>query len=417
MPKFDLNAIELNIRRDPTVHDGQFSNNGWLQELPKPMTKLTWDNAVLIGPKMAERLQIKTEDVVELELNGKKVQGAVWIQAGHPDNSVTIFLGYGRKRAGRVGTAQGFDAYALRTSAAPWIASGVTIRKTGETYKLASTQGYQSMDTPDGGHRPLVRETTLEEYRKEPEFAKEEQPPKELTLYEPYPYEKEDYSWGMTIDLNSCVGCNNCMVACQSENNIAVVGKEQVVIGRHMHWIRVDTYYQGDRDNPKAFFQPVPCMQCENAPCEVVCPVGATNHSPEGLNDMIYNRCVGTRYCSNNCPYKVRRFNFLLFQDWETPQYKMMRNPDVTRAQPRRDGKVHLLHATHQRAADRRGEGRPQDQRYGVADGVPAVVSGGCDCVWQYQRSEQQGFEVEGAGAELQPAGRVEHAAADDLFG
>jgi molybdopterin-containing oxidoreductase family iron-sulfur binding subunit len=328
--KTEQNSIELNIRRDPTVYDGQFSNNGWLQELPKPMTKLTWDNAVLIGPKMAERLQVKVEDVVELELNGKKVQGPVWIQAGHPDNSVTVTLGYGRTRAGRVGTAQGFNAYALRTSAAPWIATGLQIRKTGETYKLASTQGMQSMDTPDGGHRPLVRETTLEEYRKEPAFAKEEEPAPGLTLYKPYPYKEEAYAWGMAIDLNSCVGCNNCMIACQSENNIAVVGKEQTVIGRHMHWIRVDAYYQGDRDNPKAFFQPVPCMQCENAPCEVVCPVGATNHSSEGLNDMVYNRCVGTRYCSNNCPYKVRRFNFLLFQDWETPQYKMMRNPDVT---------------------------------------------------------------------------------------
>jgi molybdopterin-containing oxidoreductase family iron-sulfur binding subunit len=329
-PLADTNAIELNIRRDPTIYDGQFSNNGWLQELPKPMNKLTWDNAVQIGPKMAERLGIKVEDVVELELNGKKVTGPVWIQAGHPDNSVTVTLGYGRKRAGRVGTAQGFDAYALRTTAAPWIATGLQIRKTGETYKLASTQGYQSMDTPDGGHRPLVRETTLEEYRKDPAFAKEDEPAPGLTLYKPYPYKEEDYAWGMAIDLNSCVGCNNCMLACQSENNIAVVGKEQAVIGRHMHWIRVDAYYQGDRDNPKAFFQPVPCMQCENAPCEVVCPVGATNHSSEGLNDMVYNRCVGTRYCSNNCPYKVRRFNFLLFQDWETPQYKMMRNPDVS---------------------------------------------------------------------------------------
>ena len=328
----DPNSIELNIRRDPTIYDGQFSNNGWLQELPKPMTKLTWDNAVLIGPKMAERLQIKVEDVVELELNGKKVTGPVWIQAGHPDNSVTVTLGYGRRRAGRVGTAQGFDAYALRTTAAPWIATGLQIRKTGETYKLASTQGYQTMDTPDGGHRPLVRETTIEDYRARPNFAAEEgeEPAPGLTLYKPYPYKEEDYAWGMAIDLNSCVGCNNCMLACQSENNIAVVGKEQTVIGRHMHWIRVDAYYQGDRDNPKAFFQPVPCMQCENAPCEVVCPVGATNHTPEGLNDMVYNRCVGTRYCSNNCPYKVRRFNFLLFQDWETPQYKMMRNPDVS---------------------------------------------------------------------------------------
>jgi len=331
-PKADSSAIELNIRRDSTIYDGQFSNNGWLQELPKPMSKLTWDNAVLIGPAMAKRLGIATEDVVELELNSKKISGPVWIQAGHPDNSVTVTLGYGRKRAGRVGTAQGFDAYALRTSEAPYIATGVTIRKTGDTYKLASTQGMQSMDTPDGGHRPLVRETSLEEYKKNANFAHEEEPevPRDVTLYPDYHYEKEMYAWGMAIDLNSCVGCNNCMIACQSENNIAVVGKEQTVIGRHMHWIRVDTYYEGDRDNPKAFFQPVPCMQCENAPCEVVCPVGATNHSSEGLNDMVYNRCVGTRYCSNNCPYKVRRFNFLLFQDWETPQYKMMRNPDVT---------------------------------------------------------------------------------------
>jgi molybdopterin-containing oxidoreductase family iron-sulfur binding subunit len=331
-------TIELNIRRDPTIYDGQFSNNGWLQECPKPMNKLTWDNAVLIGPRMGERLQIKTCDVVELELNGRKVSGPVWIQPGVPDNSVTVTLGYGRTRAGRVGTAQGFNAYALRTSAAPWFATGLQIRKTGDTYVLASTQGYQSMDTPNGDHRPLVRETALEEYRKDPNFAKEqgEEPAPGLTLYKPYPYKEEDYAWGMAIDLNSCVGCNNCMIACQSENNIAVVGKEQCAIGRHMHWIRIDTYYQypdqeaRDRDNPKAFFQPVPCQQCENAPCEVVCPVGATNHSTEGLNDMVYNRCVGTRYCSNNCPYKVRRFNFLLFQDWVTPQYKMMRNPDVS---------------------------------------------------------------------------------------
>ncbi len=362
-------AIELNIRRDPTIYDGQFSNNGWLQELPKPMTKLTWDNPILIGPKMAQRLGISTEDVVELELNGKKVKGPVWIQAGHPDNSVTITLGYGRTRAGRVGTAQGFNAHALRTTAAPYIASGVKITKTGATYKLASTQGMQSMETPDGAVRPLVRETTLEEYKKEPNFAQEEEVPKDLTLYTPYPYDKEDYAWGMTIDLNSCVGCNNCMVACQSENNIAVVGKEQVVIGRHMHWIRVDAYYQGDRDNPKAFFQPVPCMQCENAPCEVVCPVGATNHTTEGLNDMVYNRCVGTRYCSNNCPYKVRRFNFLLFQDWDTPQYKMMRNPDVS---VRSRGVMEKCTYCVQRINERRIDAEKEDRKINDAELVTA---------------------------------------------
>jgi MoCo/4Fe-4S cofactor protein with predicted Tat translocation signal len=323
-------GLEINFRRDPSIYDGQFSNNGWLQELPKPMTKMTWDNPVLVSPKMAERMGLASEDLVNISLNGKTVTAPVWVQAGHPDNSITVFLGYGRRRAGRAGTGAGFDMYPLRYSATPWFTAGASIAKAGGTYKLATTQGYQTMETQDGNSRPLVRTATLEEFRKEPDFAREEEPPKELTLYKPYPYGSEAYAWGMAIDLNACVGCNNCIVACQSENNIAVVGKEQVVLGRHMHWLRVDAYYQGDRDNPKAYFQPVPCQQCENAPCEVVCPVGATNHSTEGLNDMVYNRCVGTRYCSNNCPYKVRRFNFLLFQDFETPQYKMMRNPDVT---------------------------------------------------------------------------------------
>ena len=325
-------AIELNFRRDPSIYDGRFANNGWLQELPKPLTKLTWDNPVMIGPAMAERMKLNFKDVVELEFNGKKVKGPIWIQAGHPDNSVTVFLGYGRSKAGRIGTGAGFDVYALRPSQNPWFATGVKLTPTGETYNLASTQGYQTMETPDGSKRPLVQERSLEQYKKEPNFAKEGEPPKELTLYKPeeFPYEKETYAWGMAIDLNKCVGCNNCIVACQSENNIAVVGQEQTLKGRHMHWIRVDAYYNGPRENPKGFFQPVPCMQCENAPCELVCPVQATLHSSEGLNDMVYNRCVGTRYCSNNCPYKVRRFNFLLFQDWETPQFKLMRNPDVT---------------------------------------------------------------------------------------
>ncbi len=322
--------VELNFRRDPSIYDGRFSNNGWLQELPKPLTKLTWDNPIMIGPAMAERLKLNFKDVAELEFQGKKVKGATWVQAGHPDNSITVFLGYGRTRAGRVGTGTGFDVYPLRTSQAPWFAGGAKLTATGETYDLASTQGYQTMETPDGGNRPLVQERSLAEYKKDPNFAKEGEPPADLTLYKPFDYSKETYSWGMAIDLNACVGCNNCIVACQSENNIAVVGKEQTLRGRHMHWLRVDAYYNGPRDNPKGFFQPVPCMQCEDAPCELVCPVQATIHSSEGLNDMVYNRCVGTRYCSNNCPYKVRRFNFLLFQDWETPQFKLMRNPDVT---------------------------------------------------------------------------------------
>jgi len=324
------NVVEINFRRDPSIYDGSFANNGWLQELPKPMSKMTWDNPVLIGPAMAERLHLQSKDLVELELNGKKVTAPVWIQAGHPDESITVHLGYGRRRAGRAGTGTGFDFYALRYSAALWFTTGVNVAKTDGTYPLASTQGYQTMDTQDGTSRPLVRRASLEEYHREPKFAQEEEPPAGLTLYPGYDYSKEPHAWGMAIDMNACVGCNNCIVACQSENNIPIVGKEQVVLGRHMHWLRVDAYYEGDRANPQAYFQPVPCMQCENAPCELVCPVGATVHSTEGLNDMVYNRCVGTRYCSNNCPYKVRRFNFLLFQDWETPELKMMRNPDVS---------------------------------------------------------------------------------------
>jgi len=228
-----------------------------LQELPKPLTKLTWDNPIMIGPAMAERLKLNFKDVAELELNGKKVKGAVWIQAGHPDNSITVFLGYGRTRAGRVGSGAGFDVYPLRISQTPWFADGAKLTATGETYNLASTQGYQTMETPDGSERPLVQERNLEEYKKEPNFAKEGEPKPDLTLYPGFDYSKEAYSWGMAIDLNSCVGCNNCIIACQSENNIAVVGREQTLKGRHMHWLRVDTYYNGPRENPKGFFPAV----------------------------------------------------------------------------------------------------------------------------------------------------------------
>jgi len=324
------NAIEINFRRDPSIYDGRFANNGWLQELPKPMSKLTWDNPLLMGPKFADEHKppLKNGDMVRVSLNGKSIDLPLWIQAGHADHSVTVFLGYGRQRAGRVGNEQGFDVYSLRSSAEPWFTSGVQIERIAGHYILASTQGYQTMDTGDT-ERPVFHVQDLEEYKKEPE-SDEEKPQDNETLYPAYDYKSQPYAWGMAIDLNACVGCNNCIIACQSENNIPVVGKDQVNHGRHMHWLRVDAYYQGDRNNPKAYFQPVPCMQCENAPCELVCPVGATTHSTEGLNDMIYNRCVGTRYCSNNCPYKVRRFNFFLFQDWDTPQFKMQRNPDVT---------------------------------------------------------------------------------------
>ncbi|MBV9182361.1 MAG: TAT-variant-translocated molybdopterin oxidoreductase [Acidobacteria bacterium] len=322
------NATELIFRRDPSIYDGRFANNAWLQELPKPMSKMTWDNPLEISPKMAERLRVKGGDMVKLEVDGKSLECPVWIQVGHADGVVTAFLGYGRRRSGRAGTGAGFDFYPLRNSRTTSLATGVQLSPSGRSFLLATTQGFQSMDTGES-QRPLVRTKNLEEYKQEANFD-EERPRENETLYPPYDYKSEPYAWGMAIDLNACVGCNNCVIACQAENNVPVVGKEQVNRGRHMHWLRIDAYYQGDRDNPKAYFQPVPCMQCENAPCELVCPVGATTHSTEGLNDMVYNRCVGTRYCSNNCPYKVRRFNFILFQDWSTPQLKMLRNPDVS---------------------------------------------------------------------------------------
>ena len=318
-------GFELAFRRDPTVYDGRFANNGWLQETPKPMTQITWDNPVLLSVATAKKLGVATESVLEIEVDGRKVKGAVWVTPGHPDDAATVYLGYGRDNAGRVGSGLGFNAYKLRASGTPWIVTNAKVRGTGETYQLASPQGHQSMEG-----RALVRAATLEEFIKNPAFAHEmaEAPAPGLTLYEAYEY--KEHKWGMAIDQNSCIGCKTCVVACQAENNIPVVGKLEVKRGRHMNWLRVDTYHEGTPENPKTYFQPVPCMHCENAPCEVVCPVNATVHSTEGLNDMVYNRCVGTRYCSNNCPYKVRRFNFLLYTDWTTPQLKLLNNPDVT---------------------------------------------------------------------------------------
>ncbi len=318
--------MEIIFRRDPMIYDGEYANNGWLQEAPKPYTQLTWDNPILMNVNTAKDLGLENEDEVEISLDGRTVQGGVWLTPGHPKNSITVFLGYGRTRAGRVGNGPGYNAYQIRSTQKQWVATGVQLKKTGKKFLFATTQGWQNMDGRD-----IVRVATLEDFIANPDFAHEktEAPVEGLTIFQPYDYSKE-YKWGMAIDLNSCVGCKSCVVACVAENNIPVVGKELVKRGRHMHWLRVDNYHEGSVDNPKTYTQPVPCQQCENAPCELVCPVGATVHSTEGLNDMVYNRCVGTRYCSNNCPYKVRRFNFLLYQDWTTPQYKMMRNPDVT---------------------------------------------------------------------------------------
>jgi len=339
-PVTDASALEVVFRPDPSIGDGLNNNNSWLQELPKPVTRLTWDNAAMVSPATAQKLGIKSEDYVELELNGRKVSAPVFITFGHADNSITAHLGYGRLRTGAVGTGTGFNAYLLRTSSAPHFANGLKISKTGKKYPLACVQHQYTIDLE--GHpaeqesvaaleqRDLVQIATLDEFRKDPAFAKHDDTTetKDISLYPNYSY--DGYAWAMSIDLNRCVGCNACVIACQSENNIAVVGKDQTMRGRVMHWIRIDTYFRGGLENPETFFEPLPCMQCENAPCEYVCPVGATTHTPEGLNDMTYNRCVGTRYCSNNCPWKVRRFNFFLYSDWTTKSLYGVRNPDVT---------------------------------------------------------------------------------------
>jgi molybdopterin-containing oxidoreductase family iron-sulfur binding subunit len=350
LPARNADELEFIFRPDPGVYDGRYANNGWLQELPRPVTKLTWDNAALISPHTSEKLgitqkimsrggehgQVRTS-VAEITLSNSKVTAAVWIVPGQAEGVVVLPLGYGRSKSGYTGTNKGFNAYAVRVSSALWTAQGGKLTVTDDLYPMACTQYHHNMEG-----RKILSSATLEEYRKNPAFAHEgdEQPHTDNTLYQNFDYSK-GYAWGMSIDLNSCNGCNACVIACQSENNIPVVGKDQVMRAREMHWIRIDRWYltpgQVDTiedvpalENPPTFFQPVPCMQCENAPCEQVCPVGATVHSSEGLNDMVYNRCIGTRYCSNNCPYKVRRFNFLRFQDWETPSLKLIRNPEVT---------------------------------------------------------------------------------------
>jgi len=334
-------SLEVIFFRDSKVDDGRYANNGWMQELPDPITKMTWDNAVLVSRKTAKELGVVNGDVVEIALNGKSVKGPIWTQPGMADYSLGLALGYGREKAGRVGTGVGFNAYKIFSG--KYIETGATVKKTGETYVLACTQHHWSMEG-----RPAVREANLEEFLKEPTFAQEKfhgvEPPVVKSLY-PNPLDEAKktalHQWGMTVDLNACVGCGTCVVACQSENNIPIVGKDQVLRGREMHWLRVDRYFTSDPkkkhnasrfdfgadmnqtderqqfaewiDDVQAVNQPMMCQMCETAPCENVCPVAATVHDQEGLNVMAYNRCIGTRYCSNNCPYKVRRFNYLDF--------------------------------------------------------------------------------------------------------
>ncbi len=318
-------AIELVLTPSMATYDGRYANNGWLQECPDPVTKLAWDNAACLAPAMAKRLGVKNEDMVSVSIGGKTVDLPVWIVPGQADHTIVTALGYGRTAAGKVGNGIGFDTNPLRSHQEPYVRRGASIERASGTHPLANTQDHGSMEG-----RPLVRELPVEEYRRHPEAIQhmEEHPPLK-SLWKEHSYD-EGYQWGMSIDLNACIGCNACTLACQAENNIPLVGKEQTRKGREMHWIRVDRYFNGDIDQPEMVHQPVPCQHCENAPCEQVCPVAATVHDSEGLNLMVYNRCIGTRYCSNNCPYKVRRFNFFNYTNNYAETIKMAQNPDVT---------------------------------------------------------------------------------------
>jgi molybdopterin-containing oxidoreductase family iron-sulfur binding subunit len=342
-------SIEIIFRPDPNIYDGRWANVGWLQEMPKPVTSLSWDNAAIVSGATLTKLGLEEDDIVEITVGNGRVKAPVIVAPGHPDNSVTVYLGYGREFAGRVGSGQGFNAYQIRNSWAPFYATGA-IRKLDGKWGTAITkshfqdqrgktfgeqgQGNNSLEADEAlGPRGIIRYATLDEFKANPNFAHEgegrDTPSRDTSIFPNWPY-NEPNAWAMSIDMNSCTGCNACIVSCYAENNIAVVGKQQVRIGRNMQWLRIDTYFEGDLAAPRAHFQPMACQHCENAPCEQVCPVGATVHTPEGLNLMVYNRCVGTRYCSNNCPYKVRRFNFLLYSDYETESLKLMRNPDVS---------------------------------------------------------------------------------------
>ena len=311
-------GLALLFRPDPLIWDGHYADNPWLLEMARPFTRLTWDNAALIAPATAKRLGLDTEDVLEIMSNGRKLSTPIFVLPGQAPDCITLPLGWGR-RAGGLAVGVGFDAYQLRSLETPWVGAGV-LSKTGETYRLATTQG---QDRVTG--RDLIREGSLADFQKNPQFLQKKE--NDESLYPPYKYPR--YAWAMSVDLNSCIGCQACAVACQAENNVPIVGKDQVLDNRVMHWLRIDRYYSGSPDDPQTSFEPMPCMHCENAPCEVVCPVHATVHDHSGLNVMVYNRCVGTRFCSNNCPYKVRRFNFYAYADQnERPAESW--NPEVT---------------------------------------------------------------------------------------
>lgn len=333
-PSPQPDGLELQFRPHPAIWDGRFAGNGWLQELPDPLTKLVWGNAALVPPGFARDHELESGDIVRLKVGGRTLEAPVWPMPGQPKDAVTLHLGYGRRRAGQLGSGVGVDAYPLRTSTAMWSAPGLTVTPTGSRETLVTTQRHHDIEGRD-----LLRKADWRRYREDPNFARHRHEEELPSLYpEPKPASETPdtdaprYAWGMVIDFDACIGCNACVAACQSENNIPIVGKDEVRRGREMHWLRIDRYYAGPPENPETALQPIPCMHCENAPCEYVCPVEATQHSVEGLNEMVYNRCIGTRYCSQNCPYKVRRFNWFDYTgpDAELPFHPALQNPDVT---------------------------------------------------------------------------------------
>jgi Fe-S-cluster-containing dehydrogenase component len=317
-------GLEVRVVPDPKLEDGRHSENAWLRELPDPVTKLTWENAALLSPATARRLGVSSGDVVELSRAGRTVVGPALVVPGHADESVTLAAGYGQRVQGPVGQVGGFDAYPLRTVDAPAFAVGLALKPAGRRADLAITQGHFTMEG-----RVIALALDAHELAGAKEELDHHRGP-EPTIHAPVDYSKEEYRWGMGIDLSKCIGCAACTLACQAENNIAVAGRDQVLRSREMHWLRVDRYYEGTPEDPKSVSQPLMCVHCEAAPCEYVCPVNATVHSEEGLNEMVYNRCVGTRYCSNNCPYKVRRFNWIDYRGTVAPTLKLLSNPDVT---------------------------------------------------------------------------------------
>lgn len=301
-------GFEVAFTASSTIDDGRYANNGWLQETPDFVTKITWDNALLVSPATAKEMGITDGDLVELTAGGRRIEAAALISPGHADGAGSIALGYGRVNITHVSDKAGFNAYPLRTTQGMTFAANAVLKLTGAKHKFAETQTHQSMEGRD-----LVREGTAERYAKDPKFARtmgmDSHIPPNISLFTHPPLTSPE-QWGMTVDLSTCTGCNACVVACQAENNVPIVGKDQVSRGRNMAWIRMDRYFAGDENDPEMLAQAIMCQHCENAPCETVCPVNATVHSEDGLNLMAYNRCIGTRYCANNCPWKVRRFNF-----------------------------------------------------------------------------------------------------------